>query len=226
MQCNICENTIPAFIGLEKTCPVCNCRPVHRALIKKFGKDIIKDNNRVLHVGPHVALVRKLEKAMEAFAGSAYIPIDPKPGKNTIVPVDISDIGINIDNVDIVIAIDVLDEIRDENKAMENIVANMQTGATLLFSVPLKSGKTDRGYDTEAENSHAQAKTKTKNQVKVLNEGDRTDRYGGNSKFRKYGDDDILDFINGYGFNAKKTKINKDKDLGIEEVTIIEATKQ
>ena len=226
MQCNICENTIPAFIGTDKTCPVCHCRQVHRALIKKFGKDIIKKETRTLHIGPHVALVRYIEKEIAAHTDSAYIPIDPRPGKNTIVPIDITEPGLKIHECDIVICLGVLDEIKDEAGAMGNILNSMKAGATLLFTVPLKAGATDRGYETEEENSHAEAKTKEKKHVKVLKTEDRETRFGGKNKFRKYGSDDILDFIIAYGFTAKFTKVAADASIGTEALDIIEATKQ
>ena len=227
MQCNVCENTVPAFVGAEKECPICHCRPQHRALLKKFGKDIITPGIRVLDVGPHVALARHIEKAFEALTDSAYLPIDPRPMRSTILPIDITQQGLAIHECDIVICQDVLDEIRDENVAMQNILGNMAPGAKLIFSVPLKAGTTDRGHDVPADNSHAKAKTKEGKHVKVLKAEDRITRFGGQYKFRKYGEDDIIDFINGYGFNAKFVKIKADADLGIEnDVDLITATKE
>jgi len=220
MKCNVCDNEIPQFVREEQpdksfslTCPICRSVERHRALLKGFsslwGSDI-----RLVHVGPHSAVVRHFWETVEQRPNFAYLPVDFKRHMSQIVKIDLESPNVELNPADLVICLHVLDTVLDENTAMENITRWLKTSGKLIFDVPLQEGKTDRGYEKAKDNKHD--KNKKKKDQKVITESERESKFGNKLKLRKYGQDDILDFVDSFGFKSTFETVSKDDEIGIE----------
>jgi len=220
--CNVCGSEIPDFkkrvrtdSSISKDCPICDSYDRHRALIAQYGDVLKKDGVRVLHIGGYAPVIHHLFTALESLKDTSYIPIDQKPTTKRTLVLDITRQVLQIEPVDYIICLHVLEHIIDEDQAMQNISKNLKKGGRLILDVPLKGGKTDRGYDSDEEN--AKFKDVKKDKVKVLGSSQRLSKFGNEGHFRMYGKSDILDFVNAYGFNAKFVKVKKDDNIGLEK---------
>jgi len=204
MKCNVCGTDIPNFLpkkydgedSLE--CPICGSQPRHRALLKGFGSTFEMDGMRIVHIGGFVPLVKKLWKTLEPKPTVSYLPMDVRPRSPEVVLLDVAQVELVIQDVDFVICLYVLEEVVDENKALKNIFKNIKAGGKMIFDSPLKKGKTDRPELFPGAE-------------------EREGRFGNARRLRRYGEDDIKDVLDSYGFKTKYQNVPPDKDIGLDK---------
>lgn len=233
MICNICGNTVPNFVettdvdgSLTAVCPVCDSRPRQRALVAGFSSLWATADLRILDVLPHSSIVRYFQINTDSRPAFGYLPIAFRPQLSGVLTIDISQPDLVFAPCDMIFSIHSMQEILDENEAMKNIATALKSGGKLIFTVPLKSGNTDRGYAEASDNSNALVLTRKKQDILILKEAVRISQFGNKTFFRKYGEDNILDFINGYGFTSQFTTVDADVNIGLNnDYVLIEATK-
>lgn len=185
MKCNLCNNDVPKFLAKnnDHECPACHSLVRHRALIKQYDYLWSKDV-RIMHVGPHVSVVKYFIGTVEKNSGSSYIPVDIRPNNIHVLNLDIGRHMLGVVPCDIVICKYVLECVSDDNKALENIVMALKPGGVFILDTPLKEGANDRPA------------------LNMITSADvRVKRFGAVDRFRQYGRNDIRSMLESFGLN-------------------------
>lgn len=174
--CPLCGKSYRVFLstGVQRrpnaVCPGCGSFERHRLLweaIKKLKSiNKIKHGGRVLHVAPEVPLEKKLKKLY------TYFSLDIN-NISSMTTADLTNLPFNGDLFHAVICNHVLEHIKDDHKAMEELFRIMKPGGWGSIQVPIAGQKTFEDFS-------------------VTNPTDRERLFGQKDHVRKYG----MDYVN------------------------------
>lgn len=207
------------IIHREVECPQCKSHERHRALWLYFHekKELLKEGNTFLHFAPETQFDELFRNS-----GMEYHPVDISD-ENTLINeiVDIQDIPYPDDYFDLIYCSNVLEHVKDDAKAMNELYRVLKPGGTALILVPINGISYERPYD----------KSKTFESDKYNTPELREKYYGQNDHLRLYGTD-FKDKLINTGFKIKADDYIKnlgheiiDKYALIKDENIFECTK-
>lgn len=169
--------------GIRKNCicPNCGSRDRTRWVYKVLRDytDILTEKCDVLHFAPDYQLAKIINENLKC----NYISADIKDGKADITA-DITDIPLNTESIDYIIANHVLEHVENEYKAIKELKRVIRTNGKIVLSFPICMD------------------IKTIDGDSNLSGAERIERFGQIDHIRLYGND-FLERIKSYGLNVK-----------------------
>lgn len=117
-------------------CPRCNSKARHRSLWLFLGQktNLFEAPLRLLHVSPKYALSRRLVR----LTALDYLGTDLNERLNICCRSDVTAIPLFSDSVDAIICIHVLEEVRMDTTAMQELFRVLKPGGWAVISVPIR----------------------------------------------------------------------------------------
>lgn len=142
VECNICgwqgaqfyPNVGPGYFEKNTTCPACLCQDRHRSLIYILEKktDFFQPKKKVLEVAP----MRSFEQyCRERKQTDEYTSFDFE--RYAMERGDITNMSYQDDSYNYFLCLHVMEHIREEKKALDEIYRVLQVGGIAIFQVPL-----------------------------------------------------------------------------------------
>jgi SAM-dependent methyltransferase len=210
-QCPVCESYIRLFLPagaatrMNARCPICGALERHRLdwIFMRTQTNLFDGSpKRMLHIAPEPAFESKLK----AIANLEYITadlIDP----NVMVKMDITDIKYPGDHFDIIYCSNVLEHVREDRRAMNELFRVLRPGGWAMLLVPISTQPTFEDFTVTAPE-------------------EREKLFGGGDHLRAYGPD-YMDRLVAAGFDVKLLKASEMLDrntmqrLGIRQGQIV-----
>jgi len=135
--CNLCREDIPAFLYTvsknkilrNSICPNCSSRKRHRGLLEIY-KSILKNYKqpKILHFAPE-PVYHSLFKSYDYKTADLML-------KDVELSIDIQKTNLNEGSFDIIICNHVLEHVKDDQKAMEEIARILSHSGCLIITIP------------------------------------------------------------------------------------------
>jgi SAM-dependent methyltransferase len=176
-------------MGYKKNVRCPNCKANHRVrllqLYLEHRTDLFQQPARVLHISPHryIADVLRHRKNIDYVSGALFP--DRLPHIPT-VKVDVTEIGFEENDFDVVLCNHVLEHVQDDRKAMDEIFRVLRPGGFAVLQVPL-----------------ALDLATTLEDPSVASEKERRATYGQKDHLRLYGLD-YFDRLENAGFRVER----------------------
>lgn len=117
-------------------CPRCNAKARHRRdwLLLKDKTNLFRDELRLLHVSPKYSLLRRL-KRMENLQ---YTAVDLYARPHMDVQMNLAAVPFRSDTFDALICIHVLEHVKDDRHAIQELYRMVKPGGWAFISVPIR----------------------------------------------------------------------------------------
>ena len=177
VECPICSKHYRKFLPYGRIkprenalCPNCLSLERHRLmwLYLKEKTPFFKKNLDVLHIAPEVCFIKRFEK----IHGDRYITADIE-SPLAKVKMDIHDIPFNHNAFDVVLCNHVLEHVRDDIKAMQEIRRVLKPGGFAILQVPFFNPVPDITFEDDT----------------IVDKREREKIFGQDDHVRKYGRD-------------------------------------
>ncbi len=124
---------------LKGYCPRCNSKARHRRiwLYLKDKTNLFSDRLKLLHISPKFCLSRQLKKRQNLY----YVAADIRDQINIRLKFDLTDAPVKANIFDSVICVHVLEHIKDDNKAIQELYRLLKPGGWAVISVPMRLDK-------------------------------------------------------------------------------------
>lgn len=163
-------------------CPRCNSKARHRRiwLYLKHQTNLFSEPLRLFHISPQYSLSRRLI----SMSNLDYVGADIQDRANISLKMDISTIPIKSDLFDVAICIHVLEHVRKDRLAMQELYRVLKPGGWALISVPIRLDQ------------------KTFEDPSIVTSAARERAYGEKDHKRLYGND-LIEQLRTYGFEVQ-----------------------
>jgi len=163
-------------------CPRCNAKARHRRdwLFLEQKTNLFEDRLRLLHVSPKYSLSRRLV----TMPNLDYVGVDLHNRANIGLKMDLAVVPIPSDTFDAIICIHVLEHVREDRRAMQELFRVLKPGGWAIISVPIRLDQ------------------KTYQDPSIITPQERERAFGETSHFRFYGYD-LLEQLESYGFQVE-----------------------
>ena len=120
-------------------CPRCNSKARHRRiwLYLQGQTNLFSDRVKLLHISPKFCLSRQLKKRQNLY----YVGADIRDQINIRLKFDLTAAPVKADIFDSVLCVHVLEHIKDDNKAIQEIYRLLKPGGWAVISVPMRLDK-------------------------------------------------------------------------------------
>ena len=201
VTCNVCDHHYRKFLPYGRKarsnalCPNCLSLERHRLMWQflKDKTDFFNSEPKILHVAPELCFIKKFE----AIHRENYITADIE-SPLAKVKLDVLDMPFSEPEFDIVFCNHVMEHVKDDSKAMQEIFRVMKPGGWGIIQIPLFHPLPETTYEDS----------------KVTSPADRKKAFGQSDHVRLYGKD-YIDRLKSAGFEAKEIWLGKEMDEGL-----------
>lgn len=144
-ECNICNKKLRKFITLSNSdslCPNCGSLKRNRKLWSLLEAEYLIPNSNVLDFSPSRCLYRKLKKLKTI----NYKSTDLSGDFIADYQFDITNLDIADNSLDLIICYHILEHVKDDILAMEELFRVLKPGAKALVQTPFKEGEIYENY--------------------------------------------------------------------------------
>ncbi|WP_194765866.1 class I SAM-dependent methyltransferase [Tamlana sp. I1] len=190
-ECQICNNTLKAFVPLNENdliCPCCGSLSRNRRLWALIKNDA-NINGKILHFSPSRSLFRKLKQAYK----SNYFSSDFESEFIADYKFDITQINQENHTFDLIICYHILEHILDDQKAMNELYRVLKPGGTIYIQTPFKTGEI---YEDAS----------------IVLPEEREKHFGQNDHVRIYSVKGLTNRLENSGFKVNVKTYNKEQD--------------
>lgn len=138
-QCSVCNKNLNKFITTinnDRLCPNCGSLERNRRLWLLLEREFLVPNSTILDFSPSRCLYRKLKKIKDI----NYQSTDLSGDFIADYQYDITNLKIEDNKFDLVICYHILEHIKDDSKAMNELYRVLKLGGKALIQTPFKEG--------------------------------------------------------------------------------------
>ncbi len=138
-QCSVCNKNLNKFITTinnDRLCPNCGSLERNRRLWLLLEREFLVPNSTILDFSPSRCLYRKLKKIKDI----NYQSTDLSGDFIADYQYDITNLKIEDNKFDLVICYHILEHIKDDSKAMNELYRVLKLGGKALIQTPFKDG--------------------------------------------------------------------------------------